>query len=148
MSAVVAPATHTLIPTRARQRLVTQHALNALTCYEQNHISLAFTPIALLPPIVKIAPSYIEHFALPMVHPVIGETIFSYKKLMHDPTTAEMWQTAFGKDFGGMAQGDLKTWKKGTNAMFVMTHDKIRHVLWQGKKSLTGILWLIIGRKK
>jgi hypothetical protein len=35
-----------------------------------------------------------------MVHPVTGKTISSYKKLMHDPATAEVWQTAFGKDFG------------------------------------------------
>ena len=39
-----------------------------------------------------------------MVHPVTGETILSYNKLMNDPATAEVWQTAFGKDFGGMAQ--------------------------------------------
>ncbi len=25
---------------------------------------------------------------------------------MNDPATAETWQTAIGKDFGGMAQGD------------------------------------------
>ncbi len=31
---------------------------------------------------------------------------------MHDPVTAEVWQTAFGKDFGGMAQGDDKTGQK------------------------------------
>ena len=48
---------------------------------------------------------------------------------MHDPATAEVWQTAFGKDFGGMAQGCAKTGQKGTNAMFVMTHDKIMHAL-------------------
>jgi hypothetical protein len=64
-----------------------------------------------------------------MVHPVMGETISSYKKLMNDPATAEVWQTAFGKDFGGMAQGNNKTGQKGTNAMFVMTHDEIAHVL-------------------
>ncbi len=28
---------------------------------------------------------------------------------MHDPARAETWQTAFGKDFGNMAQGDNKT---------------------------------------
>jgi hypothetical protein len=28
---------------------------------------------------------------------------------MNDPDTAEVWQTAIGKDFGGMAQGDGKT---------------------------------------
>jgi hypothetical protein len=47
----------------------------------------------------------------------------SYEKMMHDPVTAEIKQTAFGKDFGGMAQGDNKRGQKGTNAMFVMTHD-------------------------
>jgi hypothetical protein len=66
-----------------------------------------------------------EHYTFPMVYPVVDETIFSYKKLLHDPATAETWQTAFGKDFGGMAQGDNKTGQKGTNAIFVMTHNKI-----------------------
>jgi hypothetical protein len=27
---------------------------------------------------------------------------------MHDPATMEIWQTAFGKDFGSMVQGDNK----------------------------------------
>jgi len=44
---------------------------------------------------------------------------------MHDPATAEVWQTAFGKDFGGMAQGGLKTGQKGINSGFVMTHKEI-----------------------
>jgi hypothetical protein len=73
-----------------------------------------------------------------MVHPITGETISSYKKLMHDPATAEIWQTAFGKDFGGMAQGGNKTGQKGTNAMFVMTHDEIEHVLRDSKKFTYG----------
>jgi hypothetical protein len=60
-----------------------------------------------------------------MVHPITGETINSYKTLMHDPATSETWQTAFGKDFRGMIQGDNKTGQQGKNAMFVMTHDKI-----------------------
>jgi hypothetical protein len=47
-----------------------------------------------------------------MIHPTTGEIISSYKRLMHDPATAKVWQTAFGKDFGGMAQGDLKTGKR------------------------------------
>jgi hypothetical protein len=50
-----------------------------------------------------------------MVHPITGETITSYKRLMHYPDTAKTWQTAFGKDFGGMAQGDKKTGQTGTN---------------------------------
>jgi hypothetical protein len=139
MPTVVAPATYTPIPNHVRQRLVTQHALNALMCYKQNHINFLFTPTALLPSVVKIAPSHIEHFALSMVHLVTGETISSYKKLMHDPATAEIWQTAFGKDFGVMAQEDFKMGQNGTNAIFLVTHDKIKHVLRQGKKITYGI---------
>ncbi len=75
-----------------------------------------------------------------MVHPVTGKTNLSYKKLMHNPATAETWQTAFGKDFGSIMQGDNKTGQQGTNAMFVMTHDKIRHVTRQGKKFTHGNL--------
>ncbi len=40
---------------------------------------------------------------------------------MHDPATL-----AFGKDFGGMAQGDDKTGQKGTNSIFGMTCDEIK----------------------
>jgi hypothetical protein len=78
----------------------------------------------------------LEHYANPMVHPITGKTISSYKKLMHELATAESWQTAFGKDFGGMAQGENKTGQKGTNAMFVMTHDEIAHA-YQEKKFFT-----------
>jgi hypothetical protein len=46
---------------------------------------------------------------------------------MHNPATAKVWQTAFGRDFRGMARGDKETGQKGTNAMFVMTHYKIVH---------------------
>ena len=66
-----------------------------------------------------------EQVAMPMVHPTTGETISSYKKLMHDPDTSDIWQTAFGKDFGGMAKGDCKTGQKGTNSIFIMTHADI-----------------------
>jgi hypothetical protein len=68
-----------------------------------------------------------------MIHPVTGKTISSNKELMNDPATAEVWQTPFGKDFGGMAQGDNKTGQKGTNAMFVMTHNKIAHAYCEKK---------------
>ncbi len=63
----------------------------------------------------------------------MDETISSYKKLMNNPATTEVWQMAFGKDFGGMAQGDNKMGQKGTNAMFVITHNEIAHVLRAGK---------------
>jgi hypothetical protein len=60
------------------------------------------------------------HLATPMIHPLTGKSISSYKHLMNDPATAEVWMIAFGKDFGGMSQGDNKTGQKGMNTMFVM----------------------------
>jgi hypothetical protein len=60
------------------------------------------------------------------------------KKLMNDPAMAEMWQTAFGKDIGGMLQGKNKTGQKGTNAMFVMSHNEIQHMLATGRKFTYG----------
>jgi hypothetical protein len=53
---------------------------------------------------------------------------------MKDPATAEIWQTAFDKEFRGMSQGDNKTGQKGTNTMFVMNHDNITKILKAGKK--------------
>ncbi len=44
-----------------------------------------------------------------------------------------MWQIAFGKDFDGMSQGDNKSGQKGTNVMFVMTHDEIKQAVAAGK---------------
>ncbi len=44
---------------------------------------------------------------------------------MHNPATSKIWQMAFGMDFGGMAQGDNKMGQKGTNSIFVMTHEEI-----------------------
>ena len=60
-----------------------------------------------------------------MVHPTMGETMSSYKRLMNDSETVKVWQTAFGKDFGRMAQGENKTGQKGTNSVFIMTHKEI-----------------------
>jgi hypothetical protein len=83
-----------------------------------------------------------------MVHPITGETISSYKKLMNDPATAEIWQTTFRKDFDGMAQECNKTGQKGTNAMFDMTKVEIASALAAGKKSLTQIRSSITAHKK
>ena len=134
----VVPAPYVPIPNGTQQRMVTRHAINLLTAVERDSCQRIFTPDKLFPPIVIDSPSHLEHFCSPMVHPITGETISSYKKLMHDPATAETWQTAFGKDFGGMTQGDNKTGQKGMNAMFVMNHDDIQTVLKQKKKFTYG----------
>jgi hypothetical protein len=91
--------------------------MNFLTDEVWNNSPQHFTPANLRPKGNAIAAN-LEHLAMPMVHPMTGETISSYKKLMNDPATMEIWKTAFGKDFGGMAQGDNKMGQKGTNAIF------------------------------
>ncbi len=90
-------ATSNTIPSGAHQRIVARHTVNLLTLKEEASFSTIHTPRALLKH-AKV-PINFEHYANPMVHPVTGRTISSYKKMMHDPATAEVWQTAFGKDF-------------------------------------------------
>ena len=134
----ISPPPYVPIPDGAQRRMITRHAINSLTETEKDSCQRAFTPTRLLPPVVIKDPSHMEHFCSPMVHPITGETISSYKKLMHDPATAETWQTAFGKDFGGMTQGDDKTGQKGTNAMFVMSHKEIKRAHEMKKKFTYG----------
>jgi hypothetical protein len=79
-----------------------------MTMKEALYLPAAFSPSHLMmPAVVDKLPNY-AHYASLMVHPMTGETITSYKWLMNNPETAEIWQTAFGKDFGGMAQGNNK----------------------------------------
>jgi len=116
------------IPGGLRSRnLISQEAIKFLTDCVWSKSPDAFTPDKLKP---KHAPSCLnlEQVAMPMIHPTTGETISSYKKLMHDPATKDIWQQAFGKDFGGMAQGCNETGQKGTNAIFVMTHTEIPNI--------------------
>ena len=106
--------------------IISQEALNLLFLDNLENNTTPYILTKLLPP--PAHPTNFEHYVMPMVHPVTGETISSYKKLMKDPVTAEMWQTAFGKDFGGMCQGDDKTGMVGTDAMFVMTPQDVANM--------------------
>jgi hypothetical protein len=108
--------------------------MNVRTIKEKATFNAMFTPRDLMQHIVLPFAHRFKHYANLMLHPVTGETISSYKKLMHNPATADIWQTAFGKDFGGMSQGHNKMGQKGTNAMFFMTHEEIQHMLQAGKK--------------
>jgi hypothetical protein len=134
IQAIPSPTTFIPIPRGARQRIVTRQVINVLTIQEEAEANNKFTPWCLMKHAKKGIPMIFEHFPSPMVHPITGIPISSYKKLMNDPATAEVWQTAFGKEFGGMAQVDNKTGQKGTNAIFVMNHDELAHILWAGKK--------------
>jgi len=110
----------------ANAKLISQHALNALRMKEALYAPQVFEQRNYEHHnFVENVPNY-THFPSPMVHPMTGETISSYKRHMHDTATAEVWQKAFGKDFGGMAQSDDKTGQKGTNSIFVMTHATIK----------------------
>jgi hypothetical protein len=60
-----------------------------------------------------------------MVHPITGETISTYQKLAKDPVTKEVWTTAFGKEFGNLAQGNKKTGTKGPDSLFILERHKI-----------------------
>ena len=59
----------------------------------------------------------IEHFYAPVVHPGSGKIILKIQKLMNNPVLQNIWNTAFGKESGNIAQGDMKTGEKGTNSI-------------------------------
>jgi hypothetical protein len=107
--------------------MISQEAINFLSeCMWANSLDI-FTPSKLRQ---TAAPTCLDlkQVAMSMPPPKTGNTISSYKQLMHNPATVETWQTAFGKDFGGMAKGDNKTGQKGMNSMFVVTHSEIPHI--------------------
>ena len=109
----------------ARHHLVTNQAINVLTIQEKCTPNPLFTHQSLKPCHNTSVPN-LKHYANPMVYPVTGKVISSYKKAINDHCIAEVWKTAFGKEFGGLAQGDNKTNTVGTNAILVMSHDDIR----------------------
>ena len=62
------------------------------------------------------------------MHPTTGGIITKYSKLVNDPETREVWATAFGKEFGSLAQGDNRTGAKSTDSLVVLTHKEIRDI--------------------
>jgi hypothetical protein len=111
------------LPRHARTHLISQHALTAMVRREAASPPAAFFPPCFI--FVDTIPNY-AHYASPVVHLITGKLITSYKWLMHDLAMAKTWQTAFSKDFGGMAFGNNKTGQMGTNSIFVMTQNEIR----------------------
>jgi hypothetical protein len=70
----------------------------------------------------------LEHFASPVIHPITGATITRYQKLAKDPLLRDTWTTAFGKEFGNLAQGDKHTKTQGTDLIFILSHEKIKQI--------------------
>jgi hypothetical protein len=106
-------------------RFISQEAVNFLVANDPVVTPQAFVPLYLRQ---SYTARDIALYGFAMVHPVTGEHITSYRKLMNDPVTSEVWMTAFGKDFGGMCQGDNKTGTKGTNAIFVMNPRNVPNI--------------------
>ena len=57
-----------------------------------------------------------------------GEIITSYKKLTKDPTLKDVWETGFGKEWGGLTQGDKRTGASGTNTLIILSPDRIHEI--------------------
>jgi hypothetical protein len=75
--------------------MVSKKAINFLTKCMWANLPDIFTPNKLRPVLTPTCLNF-EQVALPIMHPTtVGETISSYKWMMHDSTTAETWQTAF-----------------------------------------------------
>ncbi len=82
--------------------MISQEAINMLLMDNLQNNTVPFTPTKLAPPPTPLI--NFEHYAMPMVHTTTGKTISSYKQLTNFPITANIWQTAFGKDYGSMCQ--------------------------------------------
>jgi hypothetical protein len=123
-------------------RLISQEAIAHLIAMEQTNNALPFTPSNLCkygPP-----PQDFKHYTMPMIHPITGKSISSYKRLMNDPATADTWMTAFGKDYGGMSKGDNKTGQPGTNAMFVMLPSNVPNI---PKDRVVTYAWVVVDHR-
>ena len=131
---------------KARHNLISTQAINALTTREKCTPNAAYMHHR-MDQQQNTLPTNMNHYANPMVHLVTGNIVLSYKKAMHDTDIGNLWQTAFGKEFGGLAQGDIKTKTVGTNAIFVMSHSSIKK--YKRENTLTqGFAWTIGHRKK
>ena len=73
-----------------RAQIISQTALHAFLTKEALFTNQAFIPRGFKPPAnIGGVPDF-AYVASPVVHPVTGETILSYKQLMHDPATKKI----------------------------------------------------------
>jgi hypothetical protein len=68
--------------------MISQEAINLLLMDDIDNELTKLTPLNLQPQ--PINQQVYAHYAMPMVHPVTGKTITSYKKLMKDPVTQDL----------------------------------------------------------
>eukprot|EP00804_Cyclotella_cryptica_P010472 CCRYP_012303-RA/>CCRYP_012303-RA protein AED:0.45 eAED:0.14 QI:0/0/0/0.6/1/1/5/0/1176 len=112
---------------------ITLHSPNIIACQALNHLTqqVYTDPNQLWVPNTFVSSSPpntsescynvdIKHFCNGLQHPVTGETITTYKRLINIPQMREIWTTAFGKEFGNLAQGDNKTGRTVTYGRIVI----------------------------
>ena len=113
--------------------IITQAVINVLTANVYNGANTAcWVPNKYLlfdPTISGTDLVNIGHFCALVVHPTLGETIPSYKKLAKDKVKKETWTTGFGKEFGNLAQEDNKTGTPDMDAIRVMNLEQIKNIL-------------------
>ena len=114
--------------------IITQEAVNLITeqvYYNENSNNDIWIPERLKPNVDNNNNMFdldIEHFCGGVVHPITGETITKYQKIVKDPLLKPIWERSMGKEFGSLAQGDTLTGEKGTDCMFVMDHNEIANI--------------------
>ena len=90
--------------------IINQEAINYITHQVWSGDTAHFLPTKLaLFESANLAMPNQEHFAgAGVIHPTTGENITKYRMLEKDPETRDIWTTAFGKELGGLDQGDRK----------------------------------------
>jgi hypothetical protein len=81
----IEPSTHVRF---RNSKMISQEAINLLLMDDIDNELTKLTPLKLQPQ--PINQRVYAHYAMPMVHPVTGKTITSYKKLMKDPVTQDL----------------------------------------------------------
>ncbi|KAL7500917.1 hypothetical protein ACHAWT_008970 [Skeletonema menzelii] len=80
---------------------------------------------------LEFAPTATEdimHYCAPVTHPITGKAMKKYAEVIKCEELRETWETAFGKEFGGLAQGDDRTGQKGTDTVVILDHEQIQQI--------------------
>ena len=116
-------STHSTAPPRKPKRLSTSHKNTIQNSTPTERITpTRLPPFFITKEAIKVIEiptqtntTPLEHLYAPVIHPITGEYITNYKKLVKERATREVWTTAFGKEWVNSAQGYNKIETKVTN---------------------------------
>lgn len=128
-----------------RTQRATQHSPTAPTVVQQHHIIsqdalLAYLGASMMTNLASNVwrPTELEmnmdagddmiYYCGPVTHPLTGKAIKKYQEVIKCEELRETWETAFGKEFGGLAQGDDRTGQKGTNTVIILDAEQIKQI--------------------